>query len=58
MVMAPDYGSLATFGRKVGRVNICGSCFQELRRKKYLHISEYQWLYPDGKISTSKRKQL
>jgi hypothetical protein len=50
IVMAPEWGYLESFARKVGRFSICGGCDYELRRKGFLHISETQYLLPSGKV--------
>lgn len=48
--MAPEYGSLEGFARKVGKYQICGGCDCELKGKGFLHISETQYLFPSGKV--------
>lgn len=52
--MAPQYGSLESFARKVGKYNICTGCNYELGRKGFLHISETQWLLPSGRVKVKK----
>jgi hypothetical protein len=52
--MAPEYGYLEGFARKVGKYGICGGCDCELRRKRFLHISESQYLLPSGRVRTRK----
>jgi hypothetical protein len=50
--MAPQYGSLERFGVKVGHFSICAGCALQLKRKKFLQISETQKLLPSGRIKT------
>jgi hypothetical protein len=51
-VIAPEYGYLESFGRKVGKYRICSGCDYELRRTGVLHISPSQYLYPSGHVKT------
>jgi hypothetical protein len=50
IVMAPAYGSLEGFARKVGIFSICTGCNYEINRKGFLHISETQYLMPSGRV--------
>jgi hypothetical protein len=50
IVIAPEYGYLESFARKVGKYKICTRCDYELRRKGFLHLSESQYLYPSGHV--------
>jgi len=52
--MAPEYGYLERFARKVGKFKICAGCDYELRRKGYLPISETKDLLPSGRVRTRK----
>jgi hypothetical protein len=48
--MAPEWGYLEGFTRRVGRFNICGGCDYEIKHKGFLHISETQYLLPSGRV--------
>ena len=50
--MAPEYGYMESFGRKVGKYRICSGCDGELTRVGFLHISASQYLYPSGRVKT------
>jgi hypothetical protein len=50
--MAPEYGFMEGFARKVGKYKICDWCNVELREKGSLHISESQYLLPSGRVRT------
>ena len=42
------------FAKKVGKYKICGWCEAELRKKRFLHISESQYLLPAGRVKVVK----
>jgi hypothetical protein len=48
--MAPQYGSLIGFGKRIGKYDVCAWCVEEIVKKGYLHISETQYLYPSGQV--------
>jgi hypothetical protein len=48
--MAPEWGFLEGFAKKVGIYKICGGCYYELKRKGFLHLSESQYLLPSGRV--------
>lgn len=50
IIIAPEYGYMERFARQVGRYRLCYHCSRELRRKKFLRISESLCLLPSGKV--------
>jgi len=49
-VMGSPYGYGEGFGKKIGRYKVCGGCVMEMRRKKYLQISDSLRLLPSGEV--------
>jgi len=52
--MAPEYGYMEGFARKVGKYKICDSCNAVLITKGSLHISASQYLLPSGRVRVEK----
>jgi hypothetical protein len=48
--MAPEYGYMEGFAKKVGKYKICDSCNAVLITNGYLHISASQLLLPSGRV--------
>lgn len=53
--MSTEYGYMEDFARKVGNYSICGCCDGELENKEFLHITNFQYLMPDGSVKTKRR---
>lgn len=53
--MSTQYGYMEDFARKVGNYSICGCCDGELEKKGFLHITNFQYLMPDGSVKTKRR---
>lgn len=55
IVMGRRYGYMEDGGRRLGLYKICGSCGIEVRRKRYLRISEEKCLLATGKVVITRK---